>query len=157
MGEIVKKAYKDQHNGNFPTTPPTYLGRIAKAMWRRVLPVLEQQSVIERIDANLVENYCSAYEIYREAYESIKKDGVQQAIYRSVQNSAGDVVGKDFMGYKRNPATAIYNDASKQMTAIGIQLGLSPKSRADLATIKAPDKKLDVVAEMKKFLGGDVR
>ncbi|EPC75332.1 phage terminase small subunit [Lacticaseibacillus paracasei subsp. paracasei Lpp41] len=88
MGEIVKKAYKDQHNGNFPTTPPTYLGRIAKAMWRRVLPVLEQQSVIERIDANMVENYCSAYEIYREAYESIKKDGVQQAIYRSVQNSS---------------------------------------------------------------------
>lgn len=88
VGEIVKKAYKDQHNGNFPTTPPTYLGRIAKAMWRRVLPVLEQQSVIERIDANLVENYCSAYEIYREAYESIKKDGVQQAIYRSAQNSS---------------------------------------------------------------------
>ncbi|MEN3246642.1 hypothetical protein [Fructilactobacillus sanfranciscensis] len=51
MGEIVKKAYKDQCNSNFPTTPPIYLGRIAKAMWRRVLPVLEQQSVIERIDA----------------------------------------------------------------------------------------------------------
>ncbi|WP_125767309.1 phage terminase small subunit P27 family [Lapidilactobacillus wuchangensis] len=159
MGAIVKKSFKDQDNGMLPKRPPSYLGKIAAAMWRKVVPVLESQSAVQRIDANLVETYCSAYEIYRESYQSIKEDGIQTEIYVSLQNNKGEIVGSEFRGYKKNPATGIFNDASKQLTLIGTQLGLSPKSRAELTNLRGVKTKnssgnvKQMNAEKAKFFG----
>ena len=118
------------------------------------VPVLNAQSSVNRIDANLVEMYCSQYGIYRDAYQSIQKDGIQSPIYKTVQNSMGDKIGTDFVGFKRNPATTIYNDALKQLTAVGSELGLSPKSRADLMNLGSGDDTggVDLKAEMQKFM-----
>jgi P27 family predicted phage terminase small subunit len=103
-----------------------------------------------------VELYCTQYEIYRKAYQSIIDDGIQTKIFDSLQDSTGAIVGKDFVGYKRNPATQVYNDSLKQLNAVGEQLGLSPKGRAEMAKIKPPDEgKTDIAEQMKKFLGGD--
>ncbi|NVO88941.1 phage terminase small subunit P27 family [Lactobacillus rhamnosus] len=150
-----KKAYNAQNNGHLPMRPPNHLGRIASAMWRKVVPFIEEHAPTERIDANLVEMYCTQYEIYRDAYESIKDSGIQTEIYKTIQNAAGEKIGVDFVGYKRNPATSVYNDANKQLIAIGAQLGLSPKSRAEMMQIQPEDDKTDVAAAMKQFLGGE--
>ena len=139
-----------------PARPPEHLGKIASAMWRKVAPFLEAKAPVTRVDAGLVELYCTQYEIYRKAYQSIIDDGIQTKIFDSLQDSTGAIVGKDFVGYKRNPATQVYNDSLKQLNAVGEQLGLSPKGRAEMAKIKPPDEgKTDIAEQMKKFLGGD--
>ncbi|WP_333603635.1 phage terminase small subunit P27 family, partial [Lactobacillus acetotolerans] len=101
-------------------------------------------------DANLIELYCSQYEIYRKAYESIHDKGIQQEITKPIQNAAGKILGEKSMGFKRNPATSVYNDAIKQLTTIGMQLGLSPKSRADL--LESADDEIDLKAGMSEFM-----
>ncbi len=56
-----------------PTTPPKYLGRIAAAAWRKVVRVLNERGDVLVSDEKLVEQYVTQYEIYRHAYEHIKK------------------------------------------------------------------------------------
>ena len=67
----MKKADKDVNDGQLTRTPPAYLGRQAKVVWRRLVPFLEDSTPVKRIDSGLVEQYASQYEIYRNAYKHI--------------------------------------------------------------------------------------
>jgi P27 family predicted phage terminase small subunit len=155
---LANSKYYDQNGGQLSPNPPKYLDKIAAAMWRKIVPyLLEKGKDVRRIDSGLVEMYCTQYEVYRKAYKSIKEDGTQQRQEKSIQNNRGEVIGKDFIGYRRNPATSIYNDALKQLTAVGAQLGLSPKSRAELTQMVGEgsgDKPVDVQKALKQMLGG---
>ncbi|WP_334427215.1 MULTISPECIES: phage terminase small subunit P27 family [unclassified Levilactobacillus] len=153
---MVKKQFKDANGGRLASTPPKYLGTQAKAVWRKVVPFLEQESSVKRIDFGLVEMYVTQYEIYRNAYKHILENHEVQPIYKSLQNAAGEIVGEDFIGYKRNPMTQIYDSAVRNLTKIGSELGLSPKSRSELMKISVPDDSDDeksVSERMKEFLG----
>ncbi|QBX17990.1 terminase small subunit [Streptococcus phage Javan392] len=98
--------------------------------------------------------YCTNYEIYRQAYADIQDNGIQTAIYKSVQNQMGDKIGEDFVGFKKNPAVDIMKNANTQLTSIGTALGLSPKARQELLAIASEDKNEKSTAElMKEFLG----
>lgn len=132
---MVKKQDKDVNSGKLTRTPPAYLGRQAKVTWRKIVPFLESKSPVKRIDTELVEMYVTQYEIYRNAYKHIQEHHEVTAIYKTLQNAAGEIVGKDFIGYKRNPSTQIYDSAIKNLAKIGAELGLSPKSRAELSKI----------------------
>lgn len=155
---MANSKYYDQNGGQLSPNPPKYLDKIAAAMWRKIVPyLLEKGKDVRRIDSGLVEMYCTQYEVYRKAYKSIKEDGTQQKQEKSVQNNRGEVIAHDFIGFKRNPATSIYNDALKSLTAVGAQLGLSPKSRAELAQMVgdgADKDKVDVQKALKQMLGG---
>lgn len=83
--------------------------------------------------------YVTQYEIYRNSYKHIREKGEVTAIYKSLQNAAGDIVGEDFIGYKRNPSTQIYDAAIRNLAKIGSELGLSPKSRSELLKISGPE------------------
>ena len=148
---MVKRAYYQQNNGHLPATPPHYLGTLAKACWRKIVPFLESTGRVERIDVGLVEQYCANYEIYRNAYQDIQDNGIQAKIFTSLQDSSGKIVGKDFAGFRKNPAVATMKDALNQLNSVGIQLGLSPKSRQELMQIASHKKKHDTISEMKKF------
>ncbi|SYW19489.1 phage terminase small subunit P27 family [Oenococcus oeni] len=152
----MKKNFKNSNNGKLSKRPPVQLGGIAQAMWRKIVPVLEDESAVEKIDANLVELYCSQYEIYRDAYKHIRENGSVQAIYHTLQDNLGEKIGTDFAGYKRNPSTQIYSDAVAKLTKLGSELGLSPKSRAELMNIQLDDDQEDDEAfeEAFKKLGG---
>ena len=153
---MVKKQFKDANGGRLAGTPPKYLGTQAKAVWRKVVPFLEQESSVKRIDFALVEMYATQYEIYRNAYDHILENGEVQPIYKSIQNAAGKVIAHDFVGYKRNPMTQIYDSAVRNLTKIGSELGLSPKSRSELLKIVIPDDSKDsksAAEQMKEFLG----
>lgn len=141
-------------NPNISATPPRFLSKYAKQAWKNVVPYLLAESDLKSVDKSLVEMYCTQYGIYRDAYDSIKKDGIQTPIYKIVQNSVGEKLGTDFGGYKRNPATTIYNDALKQLLALGAQLGLSPKSRAELNQIASTDDSGDSMASIAAMFGG---
>ncbi|KAF0525670.1 phage terminase small subunit P27 family [Pediococcus acidilactici] len=138
---MAKKPYKDQNGGRLSKDPPDYLGTIAKATWRKVVPFLESEGKVKRIDTNLVEIYCTQYELYRNSYEHIQKHGEVTDIYKSLQNSSGEIIGKDFVGWKKNPMVQTNDLASKSLIKVGAELGLSPKSRSDLMQLIQPKKK----------------
>ncbi|WP_327437188.1 phage terminase small subunit P27 family [Pediococcus acidilactici] len=122
------------------------LGTIAKATWRKIVPFLEGEGKVQRIDANLVEIYCTQYELYRNSYDHVKKHGEATAVYKSLQNSSGEIIGKDFVAWKKNPMVQT-NDAA---------LGLSPKSRSDLMQLIQPKQKdKKTLAEKLKEGAGD--
>lgn len=146
---MAKETYFKQNKGQLPSNPPAYLGKIAKETWRKVVPYLVSIDRVQRIDASLVEQYCTEYELYRIAYQDIGKNGIQSKLFRSVQNSAGEVIGKDFVGLRKNPAVTTMNDALKQLKSIGSQLGLPPKARQDLMKIASQGKKDDTISQMK--------
>ena len=148
---MAKKVYYQQNNGHLPATPPHYLGTLASACWRKIVPFLEATGRVERIDIGLVEQYCANYEIYRNAYQDVQENGIQVKIFSSLQDSSGKIVGKDFTGFRKNPAVATMKDAVNQLNSLGVQLGLSPKSRQELMQIASHKKKDDTMSAMKKF------
>lgn len=152
----MKKVDKDVNDVKLSRTPPAYLGRQAKVVWRRLVPFLEENTPVKRIDSGLVEQYASQYEIYRNAYKHIQENGEVQEIYKTLQDQTGKIIGRDSMGYKRNPMTQIYDSAVKNLTKLGAELGLSPKSRSDLLKLSLDDHKDErsVADRMKEFLGG---
>lgn len=129
---MAKKSFNDTNGGRLSYQPPDHLGRTAKQIWRRVVLFLETQKPVERIDQTLIEMYCTQYEIYRNSYEHLKKNGEVQEIWKPVQDMTGEIIDRQFQGFKRNPMTQIYSDAIKNLTKIGSELGLSPKSRSEL-------------------------
>ena len=133
---MVKNPYYQQNNGRLPSDPPNYLGTVARETWRKIIPFLESTQKVERIDTFLVETYCTNYEIYKKAYEDIKENGIQTEIKKLVQaQGSGEILGEQSMGFKKNPAVVVMKDATETLNTIGIQLGLTPKGRAELAEI----------------------
>ena len=89
------------------------------------------------------------------AYEDVKENGIQTEIIKFIQSpGSGEILGEQSMGFKKNPAVATMKDAAETLNKIGIQLGLTPKGRAELAEIagsQADNKSLGDM--MKEFLG----
>ena len=151
---MVKNPYYQQNNGRLPSDPPNYLGTVAREVWRKIVPFLENTNKIQRIDTFLVETYCTNYEIYKLAYEDIKENGIQQEIRKPIQSpGSGEILGEQSMGFKKNPAVATMKDAVDTLNRIGVQLGLTPKGRAELLTIEGSTKPEKSTTEMmKEFL-----
>lgn len=153
---MVKKDDMHVNGGKLTKDPPDYLGQQAKVVWRKVVPFLEQETNAVRVDGRLVELYATQYEIYRNAYKHIQEHGEVQAIYKTVQNSLGEIIDHAFTGYKRNPMTQVYDNAVKNLARIGSELGLSPKSRAELMEIiPEPKKDKPIDEQMKEFLNSE--
>lgn len=151
---MVKNVYYKQNGGHLSKDPPKYLDQLAKECWRKVVPFLESTDKVQRIDSGLVELYCVQYGIYRKAYEDVQKNGIQSKIYKSLQDMTGKIIGKDFTGYRKNPAVGIMKDSVSQMSSIGTELGLSPKSRAELFKLVKSQSKKTVAEGMREFFGG---
>lgn len=152
---MVKNPFYKQNKGRLPSDPPNYLGQVAREVWRKVVPFLEGTGKVERIDTFLVESYCTNYEIYKLAYEDIKVNGIQQEITKPIQaQGSGEILGEQSLGFKKNPAVATMKDAIDILNKIAVQLGLTPKGRADLLAVASEDKDKVSTAEMlKEFLG----
>lgn len=133
---MVKNPFYQQNKGHLPTDPPNYLGAVAREIWRKIVPFLENTQKVERIDTFLVETYCTNYEIYKIAYEDIKKNGIQQEMKKPIQaQGSGEILGEQSLGFKKNPAVATMKDAVDTLNRIGVQLGLTPKGRQELMEI----------------------
>ena len=150
---MVKNPYYQQNNGRLPSDPPNYLGTVAREVWRKIVPFLENTNKIQRIDTFLVETYCTNYEIYKLAYEDIKENGIQQEIRKPIQSpGSGEILGEQSMGFKKNPAVATMKDAVDTLNKIGIQLGLTPKGRQELMEIAGEKSDEDSIKDkMKEF------
>ncbi len=138
-----------------PKKAPEYLGSIGKAMWRYLAPFLNENGKTIRADQYLVAQYCSAYEVYRKANETILKEGIQRPKYKTLLSPVdGSVVAKDFTGYAKNPAVQTMSNALSQLNSMGKELGLSPVSRNKLNEIKPEDTDSNsAVTSLKEFFG----
>lgn len=152
---MVKNPYYRQNKGRLPSDPPNYFGTVARETWRKIVPFLESTEKVQRIDSFLVETYCTNYEIYKIAYEDIKENGIQQTITRPIQaQGSGEILGEQFLGYKKNPAVATMKDTVDTLNKIGVQLGLTPKGRQDLLAVASADnEKISTAELLKEFLG----
>ena len=149
---MVKKTFYQQNGGMLSKDPPEQLGAIAASCWRKIVPFLQSTDKVNRIDSFLVENYCVQYETYRKAYADIKKNGIQSKMFKSLQDMTGKVIGKDFVGYRKNPAVGTMKDSIALLNSIGVQLGLSPKGRQKLAEIANQNSDEPSIADL---LNGD--
>lgn len=136
---MAKNAFISQNNGHLTPTPPKHLGRLASECWRKVVPFLDEQISINRIDSTLIETYCVMYETYRTGYEHVKENGQTEAIYKTVVSPTGEIGDKDFVGFKINPNIKVMSDSITKMNMIGSELGLNAKSRAELAALANDD------------------
>lgn len=122
--------------------PPAYFSNLASKMWRNVIPILKKTQAVKKTDHAIVEAFCLNYESMVTAYEDIKEHGQVQAIFKTVVLPTGEVLknenGKpkqDFVGYKRNPSTQIFDTATAKLKALASELGLTPASRAQLVNL----------------------
>lgn len=139
-----------------PDRPPSYLKGTAAAMWRRLVPMIKADPVVNDMDRTVVEAFCTNYQLMRQAYDDIQENGITKPIYKTtISPVTGDVVAKDFTGFKRNPATQILDSATAKLRSLGSELGLTPQSRADLMNIRADDDSDGALEAMQKFFKGD--
>lgn len=123
-----------------PTQAPKWLDNYGKRLWPKLASYLNKNSTVLRADEYLLQQYCTAYDIYRTAYEELKKDGLQQKIFKSHYNPQdGSFIGKDFSGYRKNPAYQMMSDALSKLNSLGRELGLSPKARSELLGFDSKD------------------
>ncbi|MCM0598312.1 phage terminase small subunit P27 family [Periweissella fabalis] len=122
-----------ENMANLSTKAPDNLSGIAKDCWEKLVPMLNQSGFVKALDSSLIELFCINVEMYKLAYESIKTDGIQQAVYTDKTSpTTGEVVSSQFQGFKRNPATQIIDSATAKINSLSGLLGLTPQSRASL-------------------------
>ena len=64
----------------------------------------------------------------------------QTPIYKSVQNNRGEIIDRDFVGFKKNPAVSTMDAAIRQIRSLSSELGLTPTSRASLLSLTTDDE-----------------
>lgn len=148
-----KMIYSTKDMDGIPNEAPKYFKGIAKETWERLAPILNKSEVVKISDTTTLEMLCVNYEMAKKAYNNLQKYGQVNRIYRTLVNPVtGDVVGKDFCGYKRNPSTQILDAATNKIKSLAAELGLTPASRAQL--LKLSDDDSDDGQSMDDILAG---
>lgn len=145
----------DKKNKPLSATPPDYLQGIACDMWSTVVPVLNKQDVnVTQLDSSIVEAFCINYQSMREAYINVAENGQAKKAYKTtISPVTGEIVARDFVGFKRNPATQILDSATSRLKQLGNELGLTPASRQELINTASGDDDKNVAADLAKFFG----
>jgi P27 family predicted phage terminase small subunit len=101
--------------------PPRFLDQTARAEWRRIVPELEALGLLSRLDRAALAAYCVCYGRWARAERELRKVAAVMTTLRT--------------GHQQpSPWIAISNGALKLMIKYLSEFGLSPASRARLAT-----------------------
>jgi P27 family predicted phage terminase small subunit len=115
--------------------PPSYLPRVAKAEWRRVIKLASAYPTwIQRADQATLEAYCLSYAVFRAAAEALTRGGATVPGRSSADLSTARAV--------KNPAVVAFKAASTELRFWIKELGFSPDSRpkVDLGNSEIPDE-----------------
>ena len=105
--------------------PAAYLKVPAKKLWFEKCRILKNLGLLDRMDLELLEQYCHQFQIIDQSSRLIKKHGL------TIQ-----ITNKSGFSYEvKSPHISILNEATKLMLSIGANFGFTPSSRARL---KAP-------------------
>lgn len=113
---------------------PSWLSREAKREWKRIVPELEQQSLLTRIDRAALAAYCEAYAEWWEMEREIRKHGRIQVAESGYASPRPEVIMRD--------------KALDRMRMYLKEFGLSPSSRS---RINVPAKKDDEKKDANPF------
>lgn len=107
--------------------PPVWLGKKAKALFRKLVKDLESTELLTNVDVETLAVYCDAVERYAQATQEIEATGI------TVVGSQGTPV--------QNPAVLVASKYAGIIAKCASKLGLDPASRASLAIPKESPKK----------------
>lgn len=136
----VKAFQNDSGMQALSLKPPTYLRGVAKKTWRAIAPALNAGGLVVQNDSETVASFCIAVEMIQTAYADVQKNGIQSPVFKTVVNPVnGEIISKDFTGYRKNPAVQTLSDNIAKAKSLSNELGLTPQSRASLLAAIAND------------------
>ncbi len=103
---------------------PSVLSPGAKAEWRRVAPMLEDQGLLSKLDRTALAAYCELYARWTEALKELK--------------TGGSVITTPNGSLQVSPHMSIARSAEKELRAYAALFGMSP---ADRSKVSASPKK----------------
>lgn len=107
--------------------PPTWLGKEAKKIFRRLVKEMEQTELWTNVDVDTLAVYCDAVVRYAQASQDIEENGL------TVEGARGVV---------QNPAVLVASKYASIISRCAAKLGLDPASRASLAIPKEAKKEV---------------
>ncbi len=108
-------------------TPPDWLLGVARREWDRVLPLLCEGGVVQRVDLAILAAYCSTWALWVACASKLR---------------AEDVVGDDG---KLNPLARYTESLLKQLRGLLDQLGFTPAARRQILTGRPVAKTIEDV------------
>jgi P27 family predicted phage terminase small subunit len=93
---------------------PAWLGKVAKAKWRALIPQLEQLGILTAVDGDVLAAYCLAWEELQEATHLLQ-------VSRTICRGSGALAA--------HPAVAMQRSAWKAVEKFAALLGLNPHAR----------------------------
>jgi P27 family predicted phage terminase small subunit len=110
-------------------TKPAHLTGIAGKEWKRITGFLEHMKVLSRVEAAALEQYCRAYQEWRECCQTIDKEGAVIVETRGTGNNTYDVL-------KTHPIDKRKQYLSALILRYLTEFGLTPSSRS---RVQVPD------------------
>jgi P27 family predicted phage terminase small subunit len=104
--------------------PPTWLGREAKAEWRRVVPELGRLRLLSRVTRASLASYCQTWEAFVAAVKTIQVEGY----YIDAKQ-----------GMLRHPAVSLQLAASAELRRWAVEYGLTPASEQKVKPVEVED------------------
>lgn len=108
-----------------PPSAPTWLGREAKAEWRRIVVELEKLGILGRLDRAVLTAYCDVWEKWVGARAELEADGLLVDGYRGSR--------------VKSPAWQVYRDAATQLAALAKEIGATPAVRLRMTLPDDPE------------------
>ena len=108
---------------------PKHLGKVARAKWKELLPLLEAVRVMTDADVEALARYCDTYEWWLATRAILKKDGCTYPIL----NDGGEV-----KYIAQRPEVSIAHKLATQLRQLEQDFGLNPSARSSLSV--APEK-----------------
>lgn len=108
-------------------TPPSWLGRDALAIWKRLAPSLEKSDVLTAWDVDNFAGFCTAVALRAEAEGHLQEEGA--VVEAPVFNKNGDITGHRL---QRNQWLLVAKQASDEVARVGGRFGLTPSDRAQI-------------------------
>jgi len=119
-----------------PPACPSHLGRLAKNEWKRIVKELQSLKVMAKVDREALEQYCAAYQSWRECLKDVRKRGV---VLTKIDNGGNEI-------RYRNPADIAMVSHTKTIHTFLTEFGLTPSSRTRVQI----DEKVETRDDAKK-------
>jgi len=110
---------------------PTWISRMAKAVWREYGPEMEKMGLLSKVDEPLFAAFCTAVAEFRWCEEYLKENG------RLIETPKGFL--------QTSPVVSQRKQALELVRQFGSEFGLSPSSRSKIIT---PDSKLPTIGNV---------
>ncbi|MCJ7807970.1 MAG: phage terminase small subunit P27 family [Dehalococcoidia bacterium] len=119
---------------------PDHLSKQARAIWNKIVPDMERLAILDRIDEDVLAQYCSAQAMYLMAVTRL-----EDPEDFCIESNRGEVMLSQW--YK------IYDKESSRVARLADKLGLTPSSRRRLELAFKEEEAKDPYAEFRKGKG----